>query len=140
MLCERAAVERHGPATLLVRPTYVVGPDDYTWRFPWWVARMARGGEVLVPGPADAPAQVIDVRDMAAWMVGLLEDGPVGGLPRGQPGAGVHLAGAARGDRRRGRAGRDDADLGVEPTSCARRRASSRRRCRCGAATTRTCG
>jgi 2'-hydroxyisoflavone reductase len=34
---------------------------------------MARGGEVLAPGPAGAPAQVIDVRDMAAWMVGLLE-------------------------------------------------------------------
>jgi len=73
VLCERAAVERFGPTTLLVRPTYVVGPDDYTWRFPWWVTRLARGGEVLAPGPADAPAQVIDVRDMAYWMVGLLE-------------------------------------------------------------------
>ena len=72
-LCERAAAERHGPSTLVVRPTYVVGPDDYTWRFPWWVRRLARGGEVLAPGPADAPAQVIDVRDMAEWMVTLLE-------------------------------------------------------------------
>jgi 2'-hydroxyisoflavone reductase len=72
--CERAAVERHGPSTLLVRPTYVVGPDDYTWRFPWWVQRIARGGTVVAPGPAGAPAQVIDVRDMAAWMVRLLED------------------------------------------------------------------
>ncbi len=77
-LCELAAVDRHGPGTLLVRPTYVVGPDDYTWRFPWWVARIARGGDVLAPGPQDAPAQVIDVRDMAAWMVRLLEDGASG--------------------------------------------------------------
>lgn len=75
VLCERAAVERYGPGTVLVRPTYVVGPDDYTWRFPWWVTRLARGGEVLAPGPAEDPAQVIDVRDMADWMVGLLEDG-----------------------------------------------------------------
>ncbi len=74
VLCERAAVERYGPSTLLVRPTYVVGPDDYTWRFPWWVQRIARGGTVVAPGPAGAPAQVIDVRDMAAWMVRLLED------------------------------------------------------------------
>lgn len=74
VLCERAAVDRFGPATVVVRPTYVVGPDDYTWRFPWWVARLARGGEVLAPGPADAPAQVIDVRDLASWMVGLLEN------------------------------------------------------------------
>ena len=74
VLCERAAVERHGPSTLLVRPTYVVGPDDYTRRFPGWVQRLARGGTVVAPGPAGAPAQVIDVRDMAAWMVRLLED------------------------------------------------------------------
>ena len=73
VLCERAAIDRHGPRTIIVRPTYVIGPDDYTWRFPWWVARIARGGEVPVPGPADAPMQVVDVRDMAAWMVSLLE-------------------------------------------------------------------
>jgi 2'-hydroxyisoflavone reductase len=78
VLCERAAVERFGPRSVVVRPTYVVGPDDYTWRFPWWVARIARGGDVLAPGPADAPSQVIDVRDMASWMVGLLEQGAAG--------------------------------------------------------------
>ncbi len=73
VLCERVAVERFGPSSIIVRPTYVVGPDDYSWRFPWWVARIARGGDVLAPGPADAPSQVIDARDMGAWMVGLLE-------------------------------------------------------------------
>jgi 2'-hydroxyisoflavone reductase len=78
VLCERVAVERFGPSSLIVRPTYVVGPDDYTWRFPWWVARIARGGDVLAPGPADAPSQVIDARDMGAWMVGLLERGKSG--------------------------------------------------------------
>lgn len=78
VLVERAATERHGPSTVVVRPTYVVGPDDYTWRFPWWVARIARGGDVLAPEPKDAPAQVIDVRDMAGWMVRLLEDGASG--------------------------------------------------------------
>jgi 2'-hydroxyisoflavone reductase len=78
VLCERAALDRFGPSSVVVRPTYVVGPDDYTWRFPWWVTRLARGGEVLAPGPADAPAQVIDVRDLAAWMVGLLEQGADG--------------------------------------------------------------
>lgn len=85
VLCERAAVERYGQPTLLVRPTYVVGPDDYSWRFPWWVARMARGGEVLAPGPDDAPAQVIDVRDMATWMVELLETGATGAIHAASP-------------------------------------------------------
>jgi len=78
VLCERAAIERFGPRTVVVRPTYVVGPDDYTWRFPWWVSRIARGGDVLAPGPADAPSQLIDARDMAAWMVGLLESAASG--------------------------------------------------------------
>lgn len=85
VLCERVAVERFGPRSVIVRPTYVVGPDDYSWRFPWWVVRIARGGVVLAPGPADAPAQVIDVRDMAAWMVGLLERGESGAFHAAGP-------------------------------------------------------
>lgn len=85
VLCERAAVDRFGPSTVVVRPTYVVGPDDYTWRFPWWVDRLARGGEVLAPGPADAPSQVIDVRDMASWMVGLLEQEESGAFHAASP-------------------------------------------------------
>ena len=112
VLCELAAVERHGRGTLLVRPTYVVGPDDYTWRFPWWVTRLARGGEVLVPGPQDAPAQVIDVRDMASWMITLLEGGASGAFHAGEPGSGVHLATADRGYRGRGGAAGHDAHLG----------------------------
>ena len=112
VLCERAAVDRYGPATLIVRPTYVVGPDDYTWRFPWWVTRLARGGEVLVPGPADDPAQVIDVRDMAAWMVGLLEDGHSGAFHAVSPAPPFSWRDAAGGRARRGRPGGHDADLG----------------------------
>jgi 2'-hydroxyisoflavone reductase len=73
VLCERAASERFGAGTLIVRPTYVVGPDDHTYRFPWWVSRLASGGDVLAPGPADDPAQVIDARDMATWIVSMIE-------------------------------------------------------------------
>ena len=67
------------------------------------MARLARGGEVLVPGPQDAPAQVIDVRDMASWMVALLEEGASGAFHAVSPAAGLHLAAADRGHRRRGR-------------------------------------
>ena len=73
VLCERAAAELHGDELLVIRPTYVVGPYDLTWRFPTWLARIAGGGEVLCPGPADAPMQVIDARDQADFMVRLLE-------------------------------------------------------------------
>ena len=46
---------------------------------------MARGGEVLVPGPQDAPAQVIDVRDMASWMIGLFEQAATGAFHAASP-------------------------------------------------------
>jgi len=78
VLCEEAASVRFGAATLVIRPTYVVGPDDISWRFPWWVARIARGGEVLAPGPASDPAQLIDARDMAVWIVSLAARGVAG--------------------------------------------------------------
>jgi 2'-hydroxyisoflavone reductase len=74
VLCERAAVERFGPAgTTIVRPTYVIGPHDYSYRFTWWVERIARGGEVLAPGDPADPIQLIDARDMATWTIGLAQ-------------------------------------------------------------------
>ncbi len=70
--CEVAATGLYGDRLAIVRPTYVVGPDDYTGRYPWWVRRMARGGEVLAPGAPEHPAQVIDVRDLADFQLGLV--------------------------------------------------------------------
>jgi 2'-hydroxyisoflavone reductase len=69
--CEQAAESAYRDRLSVVRPTYVVGPDDHSGRFSWWVRRMSRGGEVLAPGPADDPAQVVDVRDLAEFMLGL---------------------------------------------------------------------
>ncbi len=51
----------------------MIGPFDYTGRFTWWVERIARGGEVLAPGDASDPIQVIDARDLASWAVSLLQ-------------------------------------------------------------------
>lgn len=64
--------------TIVVRPTYMMGPADPTDRFTWWPVRLARGGEILVPGHADDPVQYVDVRDVAAWMIRLIEGGVVG--------------------------------------------------------------
>ncbi|MFJ7243076.1 NAD-dependent epimerase/dehydratase family protein [Kitasatospora sp. NPDC098652] len=83
--CERAAVERFGPDSLLVRPTYVIGPQDYTHRFDHWVQRIARGGEVLAPGRPDAPLQVVDARDLADWMLDLLTKGATGAYHAATP-------------------------------------------------------
>ncbi len=67
--CEREAQQAFGDRAIIVRPTYIVGPGDTSDRFPYWPVRLARGGEVLAPGRADDPAQLIDVRDLAEFMV-----------------------------------------------------------------------
>lgn len=73
-LCESAATSRFGAEQVLVlRPGLIVGPNDPTGRFSWWVRRLARGGHVLAPGGASAPVQFIDVRDLASWMLGQAE-------------------------------------------------------------------
>ncbi len=71
--CEQAIMALHGPGSTVIRPTYVIGPHDYSGRFAWWVNRIARGGQVLAPGDAEDPIQVIDARDQASWTVSLLE-------------------------------------------------------------------
>lgn len=79
VLCEEAAVSSYGADNVaIVRPTYVIGPHDYTGRFTWWVRRIAAGGEVLAPGPGDAPMQVIDARDQGDFTVTLAENGTTG--------------------------------------------------------------
>jgi len=78
--CEDAARELFGPDTLILRPTYVIGPYDHTGRFPYWVLRVARGGEVLAPGPRESPVQVIDARDFATFALDLAERGASGVL------------------------------------------------------------
>ncbi len=69
--CERAATAAYGDRLSIVRPTYVIGPHDPTGRYPWWIRRMMRGGEVLCPGGQDDPSQVVDVRDLADFQLRL---------------------------------------------------------------------
>lgn len=72
VLCETEVRAKH-PDSLIVRPGIIVGPHDYTDRFSYWVDRIARGGRVACPGPSDLPIQFIDARDLASWVVGLVE-------------------------------------------------------------------
>jgi 2'-hydroxyisoflavone reductase len=71
--CEQVATQLFGPDTTIIRPTYVIGPYDRSYRFTWWVDRLARGGRVLAPGHPDDPIQLIDARDQGSWIVSLLE-------------------------------------------------------------------
>jgi 2'-hydroxyisoflavone reductase len=72
-LCEQAAEAAMPGRTAVVRPGLIVGPGDPTDRFTYWPVRLARGGDVLAPGDGTDPTQVIDVRDLAAFMLGLVE-------------------------------------------------------------------
>jgi 2'-hydroxyisoflavone reductase len=78
VLCERAAEAAFPGRATIVRPGYIVGPGDPTDRFTYWPARVARGGEVLAPGAPGDPLQWIDVRDLAGWLVTLVEQGTAG--------------------------------------------------------------
>jgi len=63
--------------SIIVRPTYMMGPADRTDRFIYWPVRLARGGDIMVPGPGD-PVQYIDVRDVAEFMIRLAEEKKAG--------------------------------------------------------------
>jgi 2'-hydroxyisoflavone reductase len=76
--CEREVRDAIGDHAIVLRPTYIVGPGDTTDRFPYWPQRLVRGGEVLAPGQKNDPVQFIDVRDLAEFMVLLLENGRSG--------------------------------------------------------------
>jgi 2'-hydroxyisoflavone reductase len=75
---ELAAVAEFGDRALLVRAGMILGPRENIGRLPWWLSRIARGGPVLAPGPADLRLQYIDARDLAAWGLDAAERG-VGG-------------------------------------------------------------
>ena len=76
---ELAAIKHFGTnRSLIIRPTYMVGPADKTNRFIHWPIRMHQGGEILVPGKATDLVQYIDVRDVARWMIESIERGASG--------------------------------------------------------------
>ena len=77
-LCEQAAQKAMPGRTTVIRPGYIVGPDDPSGRFTYWPARFDRGGDVAVPGAPDDPLQIIDVRDLATWLVLLVEQRTLG--------------------------------------------------------------
>ena len=78
--CEQVVLERFGDRALVVRPGLIVGPGDPSGRFTYWPHRMAESSTVIAPGEPDDPVQVIDVRDLAGWLVKALERGLTGVL------------------------------------------------------------
>lgn len=70
-LCE-AKVQQYFPdRSLIVRSGLLVGPHDPTDRFTYWIRRSAFGGKILAP--ANQETQFIDARDLAKWIVSMIE-------------------------------------------------------------------
>lgn len=92
-LCERTA-EKHFPGrTANVRPGLIVGPGDPTDRFTYWPVRVQKGGEVLAPGTPLDPIQVIDVRDLARWIIHIIENNINGEFDAVGPPTGLTMGG-----------------------------------------------
>jgi 2'-hydroxyisoflavone reductase len=76
--CEDVVREVFAGAFANVRAGLIVGPHDPTGRFTYWPVRLARGGDVLAPGDPERPVQLVDVRDLGAWLVEAAERRVVG--------------------------------------------------------------
>lgn len=72
--CERRVTERLGERAAIVRPGLIGGPGDHTGRATHWAMRADRGGLALAPGSPKDVLQLIDVRDLAPFTVGLALD------------------------------------------------------------------
>jgi 2'-hydroxyisoflavone reductase len=71
---ERDTLAAFGDRGIVVRPGLIVGPGDRSHRFTYWPVRIDRGGEVLAPGNGADFTQIVDVRDLGAFLVELVED------------------------------------------------------------------
>jgi 2'-hydroxyisoflavone reductase len=94
-LCEQAVEAEFPGRTLNIRPGFIVGPNDPTDRFTYWPVRFTRpaeDGDVACPGDGSDPVMVIDVRDLAEWIIRCIETSTTGvfnasGPPIGSPAA-----------------------------------------------------
>lgn len=74
-LCEQEAERNLTGKVLNIRAGLLVGENDYTDRLPYWVNRIARGGRVIAPGdPESSFVQLIDVKDLAIWILKMMEE------------------------------------------------------------------
>lgn len=72
-MCEHEMLRVFPECATILRPGYLVGPRDRSERFPTWVRRASMGGVMLIPESGNRAWQFIDVRDMATWIISIIE-------------------------------------------------------------------
>ncbi|MGI5125508.1 reductase [Pseudonocardia sp. CA-107938] len=77
--CELAVEQVFGDAALVARAGSIVGPHDNLGQLPAWLARAAAGGRMVAPGDPGRGLQLIDARDLAAFVLDQVE-AKAGGL------------------------------------------------------------
>jgi 2'-hydroxyisoflavone reductase len=103
---EEATMQAAGGKAHLCRAGLIGGPGDSSDRYGYWPARFARDSRpVLVPAIDNSPTQVIDVRDLAAWILRAAEKGVTGPLNAvgGQVPFGTFIAASREAADHRGR-------------------------------------
>lgn len=83
--CERAVEQYFAGRYVHARAGLIVGPHDDIGRLPWWVNRVARGGEMLAPGRPDQRMSLVDARDLAAWFLHCGQTGVTGAFAATAP-------------------------------------------------------
>ena len=76
--CEEVLKEAFPENLAIVRPGIVFGPHDHTGRFPYWVSRLDKYDEVLIPDVLNQPMQWVHVADLAEFTVLVAENRLVG--------------------------------------------------------------
>jgi 2'-hydroxyisoflavone reductase len=72
-LCEHVIREEFPTRALFIRPGIIAGPYDPTDRFTYWAHRIAHSKRIIAPGDGTQPIQIIDARDLAHWIIQLIE-------------------------------------------------------------------
>lgn len=73
VLCEKEVEEVFKDRALNIRPGLIVGENDWSDRFTYWIHRISKGGKVLAPDAKKSHTQFIDVKDLADWIIKMAE-------------------------------------------------------------------
>ena len=98
-LCEAEVTSAFPGKYTIIRPGWVVGPGDTNHLFTYWVMRIRQGGEFIAPGTPTDPVQMVDARDLGAFVIRLADERVAGAFTAVRPpmGFGEMLAAIAKG-------------------------------------------